>query len=126
MFCLAVLRRHTFERGGKRSRAEFFVLSCGRAAVPGTNVLANVAAEHVAAYGLAQLAGNRAAQLDGEIGDATARIHDVGFYKSLRGTRVDTAAAGSAQIWRRENAILQSWGEIQGGEDRAEIGRGHV
>src|SRR5712692_7415751 len=120
MFCLAVLRRHTFERGGKRSRTEFFERSCGRAAVPGTNVLANVAAEHVVADGFAQLAGNRAAQLDREIGDATARIHDVGFYKSLRGTRVDTAAAASAQIWRRQNAIFQGWRKIQGSEDRAE------
>src|SRR6202007_2290068 len=119
-FRLSLGRRVLIERRGKSPRTEFFARGYGSPAVPGAYILANVATEHMAAHGLAQLLRNRAAQLDREIGDAAARIHDVWFHESLRGTCLDAAAAASAQVWRRQGAIFHSGGKIQRGENRSE------
>ena len=58
-------------RGGAKWRgAKAGSSGHGRAPVPGADVLADVAAEDVRADSGAVLLGNRAAQLDGEVGDA--------------------------------------------------------
>src|SRR5882757_9880835 len=83
--------------------------------VPRANELAIVATIDAIAEGLAKLDGNRAAELDGEIGNAAARIEFVGSDDGLRGTNVETGLTAPAVIGGRRVA---GQGEI--GEDFAE------
>ncbi len=86
---------------GERPRLE--ILQCGerRAAIPWTNILADVAAENVAPHRFAQFRGDFAAQLDGEVRDATPRIQQVRLDDRAGRTSVNAQAAISAQVgWR--------------------------
>ena len=83
------------------SRSKFRRRADRRTMVPRANILANVAAENIAADWRAKFFGNRAAQLDREIRDAQPRIEHVRLDKRARGARVQTQPAISAQIGRR-------------------------
>src|SRR5213075_953260 len=69
-----------------------------RKSVPRADDLAIVAAVDAVADEWAQLFRNRALVLDGEVGDATARIERVGAGDCLCRTDVDAAAAGAAVL----------------------------
>ena len=56
----------------------------GEALVPGTDVVADVAAERVALEPLGQLLGDRAPLLDGEIGDAAGGVEHVAARRTRR------------------------------------------
>ena len=68
--------------------------------IPGTHVLADVAAENVPAHAFAQLFGNRAALFDGEIRDAFVRVQLVGARKAL----VGQASRQRVQVPQRSGA----------------------
>ena len=80
-----------FGRGGDRGFA-----------IPGADVLADVAAEDVASHAVAQVLGDGAALFDGEIGNAAVGIELVGREKRVRGTGVEAASAGAAAVGRRQ------------------------
>ncbi len=86
---------------------EVRIVSDGRTPVwrvPRTDVLANVTAENVRSQAAPLRFRNLAAKLDGEIGDAQARVDRVtaaGGNDSLGRTGIDTAAAGSTPVRRR-------------------------
>jgi hypothetical protein len=86
--CLVLTR---LEMGKARNR---------RAAVPRANVLANIAAEDVAANGLAKFQWNGCAQFDRQVGNASACVEHVGLNDCAGGARVNAQAAISAQIGR--------------------------
>src|ERR1017187_9406849 len=67
----------------------------GGAAVPGADVLADVAAEDVRTDGGATLQGDGGAELDGEVRDAERGI-DTGWKEGGGGTGGDAAAGGAA------------------------------
>src|SRR5271155_809078 len=69
-----------------------------RLAVPGTHILADVAADDSIAHGGAKLVGNRSAEFDGEIGDAAARVEHIRRGERLRGAGIETARASTAEI----------------------------
>ncbi len=76
------------------------------AAVPRAHILADVAPEDVRPHGGAFPFRNAAAQFDGEVRDAQARIEGVsrasfGRHDGLRGTCVDAARARAAAVRRR-------------------------
>src|ERR1035438_911550 len=76
----------------------------GGSGVPWAHVLADVAAEDVAAVAGAPVFGNPAAQLNRQIRDAQARIDRVTaakWHDGLGGTGIDAAAASAAAIGRR-------------------------
>ena len=75
-----------------------------RAAIPGAHVLADVAAEDLAAHLRAQRLGNGAPLLDGQVGDAAARVHLVGRDQSARGAGIDAARAAAAAVFRESMA----------------------
>src|ERR1035437_3256295 len=81
-----------------------------RAAVPRTNLLADVASEDVPAHPVAMLLRNRASQLDREVRNAAPRIQrPLPFtiqYDRFRRTRVDASRARPAAV-RRWTARLQ-------------------
>src|ERR1700686_374057 len=66
--------------------------------VPGTNVLADVAAKDVMSDRLAKFPRNVAALLDGQISNATPGIEFARGHNGLRGTSVNAACAASATI----------------------------
>ena len=71
------------------------------AAVPGADVLADVAAEDVRADAGAMLLRNRAAQLDREVGDAERRVEPLPGHDGRGRAGVDAARAGAAAVGRR-------------------------
>src|SRR5258707_3383873 len=75
VFSGSVLQERGSDCCGKSSGAEFFFRSCGGAAVPRTNVLANVAAEYLASPWLSQFARHSASQLEGKVRGTAPRIH---------------------------------------------------
>src|ERR1019366_9004178 len=96
----------------------------GRFAVPGADVLADVAADNGVAHLCAKFFRDRAAQLDSEIGDAAARVENIRRGECLRGAGVEAARAGAAQIgggrlgWVERGR--ESGFEIEGGENDSE------
>ena len=86
--------RHFVPGTGSEGRMAGF----GRAAVPGTDILAVVAPEHAVSHCRAVLQGNSALQFDGMVGDAAARIDHVGFDDGVRGTGFETQGARAAVI----------------------------
>src|SRR5262245_25347020 len=111
------------QRSGVKSR-----LVGGRGeAIPWADLLAHVAAKDPVADRGAQLARDRSAVLDGEVGDAAPRVHLVGRDDRLGGTGLETARARSAMLAleravRFELAIHQYLGQH---EPRAQLGREH-
>jgi len=69
-----------------------------RLAVVGADVLADVAAEDVAAHGSAEVLRDGAAELDGEVGDAAAGVEEVGLDQGFSGAGVEAEGAGAAAV----------------------------
>ena len=88
------------------------------AAVPGADVLADIAAEDLPADGLAKLLGDGALLLDGEVGDAARGVHLVRGHERVGGAGVDAARAASAAIGR--DLKFCSGGHRKRGDDDAE------
>src|SRR5215469_11529943 len=91
----------------------------GSTAVPRANVLTNVAPKDMIAHGLAKFLRNPAAQFDGQVGNAPARVQNIRFDKRLRGTSIETLSAVSAQIRRGYFSFAKRWPQIQSGENDA-------
>src|SRR5690606_2849812 len=66
--------------------------------VPRAYQLAVVAAEYPVAHGSAQLLGNGALELDGQIGDTATRIQDMGADKGIGGAAAQAGAATAAVV----------------------------
>ncbi len=104
-------RSQTLQRRGKAKGREDGIARYRGPLVPGTDVLADVAAEDMPAGGAALRFGNAAAQFDGEVGNAQPRIHrEAGFrgepgfrnrHNRRRGTRLDTSRTSAAPVRRR-------------------------
>src|ERR1017187_1471604 len=98
-----ILQRWREVRGG-----EGRFPSRGRAAVPRTHILADIAAKNVASDGGPRLFGRRAAQLDGEVRNAQPRIerprgalHQSCGHDGLRRARLDAERTRAATVrWR--------------------------
>src|ERR1700747_764503 len=80
----------------KSSRLELRYRDDGGTAVPRAKILANIAAEDMVSHRLAQLFRNGSSQFDGQVGNAFASIHDIGFGKGLRRAGVQATPAASA------------------------------
>jgi len=100
---------------GKRTRLKFLRVGYWRVAIPGANILTNVAAKYVLTHGLAKLIRNCFAQLDGQVRNALSRVHDVGFDQRVCRTRVDAFAAGAAAV---------RWGKIRNSQGRRQLEAG--
>src|ERR1700728_4319137 len=97
-----------FQRRRKMARLERGLMRNRRAPVPGTNVLANVAAEHMLADGGAQLLRRGCVQFNSEVRDAAAGVDFVAFRRNgLRGTSVDAAGASSAAVGGRSGILIR-------------------
>ena len=83
--------RLKFRRGGSRSFA-----------VPGTDILADVAAKNLVTHARPQVLGDRAPLLDGQIRNAAIRIQLVGRDQRVGGTGIDAAGAAAAAVRRRQ------------------------
>ena len=79
----------------------------GSFAVPGTNILTDIATKDVAADRGALLFRDLATLFDGQVGDAKAGIEFPGSNERLRWTGVDTAPAGAAIITRKRGVVFQ-------------------
>ena len=91
--------------------------------VPRAHVLADVAAEHVAADGRAVLVRDRALDLDREVADAAARVEHVGRDQSAGGAGVQARGAGPAHVGaRRVRLHLQVGDDLAEEEPRAVLG----
>ena len=66
--------------------------------IPRADILADVAAEDLAAYGGAEFLRDGTALFDGEVGDAAARVHLARRDECVRGAGLDAAAAGAAAV----------------------------
>ncbi len=118
--CLRVHAGEPVERGvdqlgpGEHS----FARGDWRFPVPGADVLADVAAEDLAAHGFAQFCGDGALLFDGEVGDAARGIHLVWRDEGVGGAGVDAAGAGAAAV----GGDLQGsvGGDGDGGDDDGE------
>ena len=98
-----------------RSRAQFRLARGLRELVPGTDGETVVAAEDAVAHRRAEARRDVSLMLDGEIGDARARVDAVGRGEGMRGTYVEATPAGPAMIlFRRVGSDLRR------GEDRAD------
>ena len=86
--------------------------------IPGTHLLADVAAEDLAADGGAEFFGDGPAFFDGEVGDAAAGVHLARRDKGVSRTGLDAAAAGTAAVGGRRG---QHGGrDLERGDDAAE------
>src|SRR5205823_6889271 len=97
-------RRQLLERRREFARLVCRIARDGGAAVPGADVLANVAAEDVTAHGAADRLRDGIAELDREVGNAEARVHGVAgasAHDGFGGTGLYAAAARAAAIGRR-------------------------
>src|SRR5690606_32756283 len=86
----------------------------GKALIPGTDVVADVAAEDPPVEFLLELAGNRPLLLDGEIGDAPGGVENPGLHEGRRGAGIEAAGTGAAVVGG-ERRIRR---ELEVGEDR--------
>ncbi len=98
-----------------RARLQAGVDGDGRLAVPWTDVLANIAAEDLAAHQLHQFRGNGAAMLDRQVRDTTRRIHPVGRNQRAGGASFQAATAASAAV-RLLYALFPLGREVLSGE----------
>src|SRR6266404_9853664 len=70
----------------------------GEALIPGTHVVADVAAERVPLEPLGERLGNRPPLLDGEIGDAPGGVQHVRLDERFRWTGIEAAGAAPAVV----------------------------
>src|SRR4029077_3009999 len=98
-----------------RPDREFCLARNAREFVPGTHGEAIVAAEDAVGHGLAKLRRDMSLMLDGEVGDAGARIELIGRDKGPGRANIEATAASAAMIllWRIGS-------DLDSGEDRAE------
>ena len=99
----------------KRTRLKFLRVGYRRVAIPGANILTNVAAKYVLAHGLTKMFWDCSAQLDGQVRNTLSRIHDVGLYQRVGGTRVDAFAAGAAAVRGGKIRNFQGRRQIEAG-----------
>ncbi len=77
-------------------------------AVPGTYILADIAAEHPALHFVPELFGDHFFfQLDGEVRNALAAVDKSCIYNSIGGTGIDTAPAAAAEIFGKSVVVIQ-------------------
>src|ERR1700736_2245984 len=93
--------------------------SNGRAAIPRTHVLANIAAEDMPPHRLAELPWNCAAQLNREIRDAAPRIQNVGLDDGSARASVNAQTAIPAKILRRSARWAERLRQIERRHDHA-------
>src|SRR5215472_7206215 len=86
-----------------------------RVPVPGTDVLADVAAEHVGADRGAELRRNRTPQFDIKVSDAPRGVHHVRLNERSGGAGIEAPGAGTAAVKGRRVGL-----EIEAGEDNAD------
>src|SRR5277367_6179629 len=75
-------------------------IASGRFSIPGADVLADVAAEDLAADGGTEIFRDASLLLDCEVGDAAGGIHLVRGDEGVGGAGVDAAGAGAAAVGR--------------------------
>ncbi len=97
------------------TRLKFGLIGRGSFAVPGADVLADVAAKDLVSHALAQFFGNGAALFDGEIRDAFVGVELVGRDNRVGRAGFDAASAGPAAVGRGK-----IWREFERGDDHAE------
>ena len=76
----------------------------GRAGIPGTHLLADVASEHVRSDACPLFDRNRSVELDGQVRDTAARVDGAALTRRnqrLGRAGLDAASAGSAAVRRR-------------------------
>src|SRR5258705_13757107 len=95
------------------ARVKFFERSDRRAAIPRTDVLANIAAEDMLPHGFAQLCRNRATQLNRQIRDAASRVENVGLDNGGGRARIDAQAAIPTKISRRSAGRAERLRQIE-------------
>src|SRR5437879_1141205 len=95
---LVVEVEQRLERAERGRRFERGVVPGRRLAVPGTHVLAHVAAEQPLADSSAKLTGQVAAVLDGQVRDASPGVEDVRLYERAGRAGVEARGAGAAPI----------------------------
>ena len=87
------------------SRLEVGLVSNGGPAIPGADVLADVASKYLTAHLIAQFLRDASLLFDSQIRDATGRIHLAWSYERAGRAGIDTACAGSASVgsqdWHR-------------------------
>ena len=83
---------------GIRPRLKQRLWRVGSAAVPRTNLLANIAAKNPVAHAFPQWLWNGAAQLNGEIANAARRIEHTGRGECLGGTGIEASRATTAIV----------------------------
>src|SRR5262249_6906846 len=86
------------ERAERSGRPERRLVPGLGLAVPGTHLLAHVAAEHPFADLLGKLAGDVAAVLDGQVRDASPPVQHVGRDERPGGACVEAGRAGPAAL----------------------------
>src|SRR5262249_17196894 len=108
-------KTHQIDRVPRRPRLPRRIVRPRRHRVPGTHLLAHVAAVDVRPDRGLVLARDVAAKLNRQIRDAARRIEDAGRDDGARRTRVQTTGARSALVerWRIDR-------QRQAAEDRAE------
>jgi hypothetical protein len=107
-------------RGGDCARLKRGECGDGRFAIPGANVLANVAANYVIADPGTQIFGNRGTKFDGEIRNAAARIQDVRLSEGLGRAGVETESAGTTAVGGGRFIARERGRQIESGDDDAE------
>src|SRR4051794_20782880 len=84
------------------SRCKFLHTCESRPPVPGTDVLANVAAKNMPSHALSEVLRNKASLLDCQIRNALGGVKLVGINKGLGRTGFQAARAGTATIRGRQ------------------------
>src|SRR5262249_11968385 len=97
---------------------KFFYLRPRRLPVPRTNILANIAAEHVVTAGFAKLLRNRPAQFNRQVSDTPPRVHHIRIDQRIRRARIDAPRTRPAKIAWQQLLILNSWNKFKIREDR--------
>src|SRR5262245_55896213 len=101
----------------ERSRLKFARARSRRLAVPRANVLTDVATEYVPTHRFQQLFRNRAAKLDGQVRNAAPGVQNVRLNDSLCGAGIQTRAARSAAIRRRQVMSAECRRQFQRGQN---------
>jgi hypothetical protein len=90
----------------------------GRSSIPGADVLADVAAEDLAADGGAEIFRDASLLLDGEVGDAARGVHLVRGDEGVGRAGIDAARAGAAAVGR--DLEYDAFSDWNGRDDDAE------
>lgn len=95
------------ERGRWQVGLETGIGGVGGAAVPGADLLADIAAEEPVAHSVAQLHRGEFARFDGEVRDAPAGVEHVRGREGVGGTGVEAAGAGAAVAGGVRGVVVQ-------------------